>query len=91
MEDGKKITAIVLAGGRGRRMQSDVLKQYLLLGGKPVLYYSLMAFERSRVDEIVLVTGEEEIEYCRKEIVERFGFRKVKKIVAGGKERYHYV
>lgn len=91
MKDGKKITAIVLAGGQGRRMQSEIPKQYLLLDGKPILYYSLMAFEQSRVDKIVLVTGEGEIGYCKEEIVERFGFRKVEKIVIGGKERYHSV
>lgn len=91
MKDRKKITAVVLAGGHGRRMQSDIPKQYLLLHGKPILYYSLMAFEQSKVDEIVLVTGEEEREYCRKEIVERFGFQKVRAVVAGGKERYHSV
>lgn len=91
MKNRKKITAVVLAGGQGRRMQSNIPKQYLLLNGKPILYYSLMVFEQSRVDEIVLVTGEEEREYCRKEIVERFGFQKVRAVVAGGKERYHSV
>ncbi|MBQ3029021.1 MAG: 2-C-methyl-D-erythritol 4-phosphate cytidylyltransferase, partial [Lachnospiraceae bacterium] len=36
---------IVLAGGKGSRMQSDVPKQYMELLGKPLLYYSLKAFE----------------------------------------------
>lgn len=91
MEDKKKIVAIVLAGGQGHRMKTDVPKQYLLLEGKPVLYYSLAAFELSRVDEIILVTGETEIDYCQTEIIEKYGFRKVKKVVAGGAERYHSV
>lgn len=86
-----RTAAIVLAAGRGRRMNSDVQKQYLLLEGKPVLYYSLKVFEDSFIDEIVLVTGAEEIAYCRKEIAEKFGFRKISRIVAGGKERYHSV
>ena len=43
------------------------------------------------MQEVVLVTGLEEIEYCRKEIVEHYGFTKVKAVVAGGKERYHSV
>lgn len=86
-----KTTAIVLAAGQGKRMGSDVAKQYLLLGGKPVLYYTLKNFEDSAVDEIVLVTGKDQIEYCKKEIVEAYGFQKVAKIVAGGKERYHSV
>lgn len=86
-----KYAAIVLSAGRGKRMNSTVPKQYLLLNGKPVLYYSLLAFENSMVDEIILVTGEEDIAYCQKEIVERYNIRKVKSIVAGGKERYHSV
>lgn len=86
-----KTAAIVLAAGRGSRMKSRIQKQYLLLKDKPVLYYSLKAFEESFIDEIILVTGEEEIEYCRKEIVEKYGFTKVSHIVTGGKERYHSV
>lgn len=87
----EKDTAIILAAGQGKRMNAAVQKQYLLIQGYPVLYYSMKAFEESIVDDIVLVTGAEEMEYCKKEIVERYGFRKVKKIVAGGKERYHSV
>lgn len=87
----EKKTAIVLAAGQGKRMQSAVHKQYLLLKGKPVLFYCLKTFEESFIDEIILVTGKGEEEYCRKEIVERFQFKKVSKIVEGGKERYHSV
>lgn len=86
-----KNTAIILAAGKGKRMQSDVPKQYLLLEGHPILFYSIRAFEESFIDEIILVTGKDEIEYCQKEIVDKYGFQKVKKIVAGGKERYHSV
>lgn len=92
-EKGKamKTTAIVLAAGQGKRMNSKVAKQYLMIADKPVLYYSLQAFQNSFVDEIVLVTGRDEIEYCQKGIVEHYGFNKVVRIVAGGKERYHSV
>ena len=86
-----KYTAIVLSAGKGSRMGSSVHKQYLLLCGRPVIYYTLKAFEESPVDEIVLVTGEGEEEYCRKEIVEKYKLHKVTKIVKGGKERYHSV
>lgn len=87
-----KKTAIVLAAGQGKRMGSKVQKQYLLLEEKPILYYTLKAFEDSPlIHEIILVTGKEEIAYCRKEIVEKYGISKVKKIVPGGKERYHSV
>ncbi len=87
----KKIAAVCLAAGRGKRMESKVQKQYLLLGNKPILYYSLAAFENSRVDSVILVVGTGEEEYCRKEIVEAYGFTKVKAVVPGGKERYHSV
>lgn len=90
MAEGK-YAAIVLAAGRGKRMNSTVPKQYLLLEGKPVLYYSLLAFENSMVDEIILVTGKEDVSYCQKEIAEKYNFQKIKAIIAGGKERYHSV
>ena len=81
--------AVVLAAGKGKRMHSAVQKQFLMLGGKPVIFYSLEQFEQCPfINEIVLVTGEEEIDYCRQEIVEKFDFQKVKKIVAGGAERF---
>lgn len=84
-------TAIVLAAGQGKRMQSKVHKQYLLLQDKPVLFYALKAFEDSFIDDIVLVVGKDEEEYCRKEIIDKYRFKKVRAIVEGGKERYHSV
>lgn len=87
----KKIAAICLAAGQGKRMESKVQKQYLLIQDKPVLYYALKAFQDSSVQEVVLVVGSGEEEYCQQEIVNKYGFTKVKAIVAGGKERYHSV
>ena len=86
-----KTTAIVLAGGRGKRMNSTVPKQFLMIKDKPVLYYSLKAFEDSFIDSVILVASEDDMEYCQNEIVDKYGFTKVIKIVAGGKERYHSV
>ncbi|MDE6887616.1 MAG: 2-C-methyl-D-erythritol 4-phosphate cytidylyltransferase [Eubacterium sp.] len=84
-----RCAAIILAAGKGSRMNSNTQKQYMELEGFPILYYSLQTFEQSAlVDEIVLVTGEQEIEYCTKQIVERYQFHKVTKIVPGGSERY---
>lgn len=82
-------TAIILAGGRGSRMNSDIPKQYMDLNGKPVLFYSLKAFEENcNIEDIILVTGDGEETYCRKEVVEKYGFLKVNDIVPGGSERY---
>ena len=83
--------AIVLAAGRGKRMNSAVAKQYLMIQDKPVLYYALKQFENSFIDDMILVTGEEDIDYCQEEIVAKYGFTKVRKVIAGGKERYHSV
>ena len=91
MEGKNKTTAIVLAAGQGKRMHSDVCKQYLLLRNRPLLYYSLKTFQDSFIDEIILVVGQNEESYCRREIVEKFHITKVKKIVEGGRERYHSV
>lgn len=88
----EKCTAIVLAGGQGKRMGTKTQKQYLEIKGKPVLYYALKAFEESeKIDEVILVVGEGQEEYCRKEIVSKYGWKKVRHIVPGGKERYHSV
>lgn len=85
-------TAVVLAAGRGKRMGTKVHKQYLEVAGRPVLYYALQAFEESEViDDIILVTGAGEEEYCQKEIVDRYGITKVSHILQGGKERYNSV
>ena len=88
--NGEKTAAIVLAAGRGSRMGGDIHKQFMLLGGKPLVYYSLKAFAESAVDEIVLVTGEEDIIRCE-EIVSKYNIAKVKAVVPGGRERYDSV
>lgn len=88
----EKTTAIVLAAGQGKRMNSKVQKQFLKIQGHPVLYYSLKCFERSPlIQNIIVVTGKDMISYCKKEIIEHYGFTKVTAVVAGGKERYDSV
>lgn len=88
----KRCTAVLLAAGSGSRMKSDIAKQYMLLGGRPLIWYALHVIEESSViDDCVLVTGAEDISYVQEEIVERYGFHKVDTIVAGGKERYDSV
>lgn len=86
-----KVGAVVLAGGRGSRMQSQIQKQYMTLGGRPLICYALMAFENSCVDEIVLVTGAGEEAYVRQEILSSMDLKKPVTVTAGGKERYHSV
>ncbi len=91
MEIRKKHIAIVLAGGRGSRMNSTVPKQYMLLDGRPVLYYSLKCMEESFIEAIILVCGHGDEAYCQSEIVDKYGFKKVVSIAAGGEQRYDSV
>ncbi len=83
--------AIVLSAGVGSRMKSDIPKQYMDLAGKPVIYYSLKAFEDAGFSSIVLVCGKNDVDYCKTEIIERYNLKKVTAVVPGGKERYHSV
>ena len=85
------VSVILLAAGKESRMKSDTAKQFLEINGKPLLYYSLRTFDASVVDEIILVTRSNDIDYVREEIVEKYGFHKVKKIIPGGKERFNSV
>ncbi|GAA0087159.1 2-C-methyl-D-erythritol 4-phosphate cytidylyltransferase [Clostridium sp. CTA-7] len=81
------ISAIILAGGKGKRMSSKISKQYIELKGKPILYYTLTKFINCKeVDNVILVLPKDEIEFCKKEILERYSL-KVDMIVEGGKER----
>jgi 2-C-methyl-D-erythritol 4-phosphate cytidylyltransferase len=83
-----KTVAIIPAAGSGVRMASDRAKQFLELSGIPLLAVTLKPFQNCPVvDEIILVVPLMDVDYCRKEIVERFKLKKVKKIVPGGKRR----
>ena len=85
----KRCTAILLSAGSGSRMKSKTAKQYMLLDGKPIIWYSLQTIEKSEIiDDCILVVAENDLEYVRKEIVEQYDFHKVDTIIAGGSERY---
>ena len=81
------ISAIVLAGGRGKRMNYHKSKQFIEIKGKPVLVYTLEKFIYNKsIDEVILVLPEDEVDYCKKEVLQRYSL-KVDRIVIGGKER----
>ncbi len=84
-------TAIVLSAGKGKRMNTETPKQYLQLCGKPVLYYSLKAFQDSFIDRIIVVASPADVSYVQTDIIERYGITKATDVVLGGKERYHSV
>lgn len=79
--------AIILASGMGKRMGAGKNKTILTLDRKPLIYYAIRNFQRSKlIDKIILVvkSGEEKI---FKNIIDRYKFKKVKAIIMGGKER----
>lgn len=82
------ISAVIVAGGKGKRMGHDVPKQYIKLNGREILSITLGVFESSPlVDEVILVISEGEVDYCLNNIVKKYGFKKVKDIIKGGAER----
>ncbi|NLB53988.1 MAG: 2-C-methyl-D-erythritol 4-phosphate cytidylyltransferase [Syntrophomonadaceae bacterium] len=82
------LRVVVAAAGSGRRMGSKVKKQYLLLDHKPILSYCIEVLENSPlVEKIIIVAHPQEVEYCKKEIAEKYGYQKVDQVVAGGPER----
>lgn len=84
-----KNIAIVLAGGIGNRMGLSMPKQFIPIGGKMVLEYSVAAFERHvRIDEIAIVSHHSYINEIEN-IIKRNTWNKIKKILPGGQERYH--
>lgn len=80
--------AVIVSAGKGERLAEGMKKQFLPLCGKPILAHTLDQFETCPlVQTILLVVGQEDRDYCLKEIVERYSFRKVAEIIPGGKRR----
>ena len=80
-------TAIIVAAGRGQRMGAKLDKAFLSLGSRPVVAYSLMAFEQCvDIQEIVLVVRREQVA-AAKGMTRMFGISKMRQIVAGGQRR----
>ena len=83
--------AVIVAGGNGTRMNSTIPKQFLLLKGKPILYYTIQTFLQSYDDlNIILVLPEEYIA-AGQEIIDAFFDYKRIQITAGGRTRFHSV
>ncbi len=86
-----KVSAVIVAGGRGRRMGADRNKVFLKMLSKEVICYTIEAFENNKnINEIVVVTGSDDIEECE-ELVCRCGFKKVKCVISGGATRQQSV
>jgi 2-C-methyl-D-erythritol 4-phosphate cytidylyltransferase len=94
-----KAEAVIVSAGKGIRFMEGKSvrpdhgkKQFHFLGGKPILAHTLDKFETCpMIRSVRLVVGQEDMDYCLKEIVEKYRFQKVSKIVPGGKRRQESV
>jgi 2-C-methyl-D-erythritol 4-phosphate cytidylyltransferase len=83
-----KTEALIVSAGKGHRFMEGKKKQFHFLADKPILVHTLDQFEKcSLIHSILLVVGQEDMDYCLKEIVEKWQFRKISQIVPGGKQR----
>lgn len=83
-----RVTAVIPAAGSGIRMGLEEAKQYLELGGKPLLARTLRTFQECHlVDSIILVVPEKDVDYCLQQIVQRYQLSKVYKVISGGERR----
>lgn len=91
MQENLRCTAIIMAAGKGKRMQTTVSKQFLPIGGKEILAWTVEVFEKSPlVQEILLMAsadGKEDVQT----LCETYGWKKVAAVLEGGKERQNSV
>jgi 2-C-methyl-D-erythritol 4-phosphate cytidylyltransferase len=86
------VVAVIPAGGSGQRMGTATPKQFLPLGNVPLLLHSLQVFERcASISQVILVVPKNERERTLSDVVERYGIKKVVKVVAGGATRQESV
>ena len=78
---------VIVAAGTGTRMNMGINKQFIKLEGKEIIYYTIEKFYRNEnIEDIVVVVKEEEAEFFRKKILDKYNFKNIK-IAYGGKER----
>jgi 2-C-methyl-D-erythritol 4-phosphate cytidylyltransferase len=87
-----RVAAIIPAAGEGRRMGGTVPKQFLQIGGREILTRTLDVFEACvAIDDVWVVVAPEQCPSCQSTIVERYGFRKIRGVIAGGATRQESV
>lgn len=83
-----KADAIIVSAGKGQRFMEGRKKQFFSLAGKPILAHTLDPFDACPlIRSVLLVVGHEDQDYCLREIVEKFQYRKVSQVTPGGKRR----
>ncbi len=84
--------AIITAAGKGTRLKGNVSKQFMNIYGKPILAHTIAAFQNSsKTKEIYISVPQDYLELCHKDIIKKYSFNKVKKLVIGGKNRQESV
>lgn len=84
--------AVITAAGKGTRLKGNISKQFMEIYGKPILAHTIAAFQNSsKIKEIYISVPKNYMELCRKKIIEKYSFDKVKKLVIGGKNRQESV
>ena len=87
MFEGRRVAAIIAAAGKGERLGSALPKQFLEIGGEPVLIKAMRTFENmEEIDYIFVAAGKDHIGRCEK-LIQRYGLEKVEAVVAGGETR----
>jgi len=86
-----RVVAIVPAAGRGKRLGLKEKKPFVLLGGKPLVTYALKALEACGAVDAVIIAAEKPCIKDFEKLIARFGFKKVKEIIAGGRTRFQSV
>lgn len=80
-------SVIIVSAGKGSRMKADINKQFLKIGNKEVIAHTINKFYNDEnIDEIILVIREDEKEFFKTNIIDKYGYENIK-IVFGGKER----
>ncbi len=88
MLENIRASAIVVAAGKGKRMGAECNKQFIKLSNKPILAHTLEVLQNNtQIEDVILVVGAEETDFCVDDIVNRYGLSKVRRVVAGGEER----
>ncbi len=84
----RRTSVVIAAAGRGTRMGANVNKQYIEVLGTPVLAMTIRKFQEcSRIDEIIVVANKDEVDYCIDNVINRYGFNKVRTVTAGSESR----
>ena len=82
------VSAIIVAAGKGIRMNRSVRKQYLLIADRPILGHTLLVFDASeRIDEVFVVISKEDFGYCQDTLLPPLNLKKKINLVYGGTER----